>query len=141
MSLEDQLDATYAEGWKPEPGDKLIGKVIALDQRDDAYSDGTYPIVTIRTDDDKELAWHGFHAVARAELAKQRPKVGERIGVKYVGKREGGQGESGYAVWRVVVERDGADAEIDWAKVGAEAEGELRASSVQRSADDDEIPF
>ena len=37
-SLDDRL-GNFAEAWKPEPGDKLIGTVIDLDERDSAFGD------------------------------------------------------------------------------------------------------
>ena len=70
-------------------GDKLIGTVVDLDERDSDYGDEPYPIVTVETDDGNELACHAFHTVARNELAKQRPVVGERIGIAYHGKADG----------------------------------------------------
>ena len=56
-SLDDRLD-NFAEAWKPEPGDKLIGTVVDLDERDSAYGDEPYPIVTVQNDDGNELAFH-----------------------------------------------------------------------------------
>ena len=99
-SIDDRLDS-FAEAWKPEPGDKLIGTVVDLDERDSAYGDEPYPIVTVETDDGNELAFHAFHTVARNELAKQRPAIGDRIGIAYHGKQDG----KNYESYRVIVER------------------------------------
>ena len=62
-SLSDRLDS-YAEAWRPKPGDKLIGVVVDLDERDSEYDDPPYPIVTVETDDGEELAFHAYHTVA-----------------------------------------------------------------------------
>ena len=132
-SMHDRLD-TFADAWKPEPGDKLIGTVVDLDERDSAYGDEPYPIVTIETDDGNELAFHAFHTVARNELAKQRPVVGDRIGVAYHGKKDG----KNYESYRVIVERTESEPKaIDWDK-HVQADGETEQDV--ELEDDDETP-
>jgi hypothetical protein len=121
VSLSDQLDKDYAPAWRPVPGEKVIGAVTALDAREGAY--GTYPIVTLETDDG-EIALHCFHEVLQNELAKIAPKIGDRIGVKYVGKHP----ERGYHVYRV--QRDGADDEFAWGQFGADEPAAPPASDV-----------
>ena len=65
---------------------------------------------------DGKIAWHAFHSVGRNELAKQRPVVGDRIGIAYHGKPEG----KNYESYRVIVERaDGEPKTIDWDKHAA----------------------
>ena len=51
-SLTDMLDS-FPEGWRPQPGDKLIGIVIALETRTTEYGD--YPIVNVRTDGGRDV--------------------------------------------------------------------------------------
>jgi hypothetical protein len=82
-TIHDQLDREFAPAWKPQPGDKLVGIVTALSTRNGEY--GEYPIVTVRSDDG-EFAAHAFHEVLANELAKVAPKVGDQVGIKYVGK-------------------------------------------------------
>jgi hypothetical protein len=92
--------------------------------------------------------------VAMNELAKQCPAIGERIGVKYVGKVDG-RGGSSYHAYRVQVDRGDVGA-VNWAKYsdetsevpvsdvpgdGAEFVAQLTdAPKVDARADDD-IPF
>ncbi len=129
-SLEDRLD-TFAEAWKPKPGDKLVGTVVDVDLRDSDYGD-PYPIVTVEREDGTEAAFHGFHTVARRELAKKRPQVGDRIGIGYHGKAEPAKpGMSGAELYKIVVERDETPA-IDWEQV---------AASDDSTDDDSSIPF
>lgn len=116
--LADRLDS-YPEAWRPQPGDKLIGEVVALDVRD-GYSGKPYPVVVVLDDDaGKELAFHAFHDVPRRELAAQRPQVGERIGVLYRGK-PAGQSYEGY---RLIVDRAGGQDRLDWSRF-ADDDGE-----------------
>lgn len=100
------------------PGTEYRGTLDASD-----YGDGEeYPIVTIRQDDGEEVAVHGFHTVLKRELAKLAPKVGDQIGVKYVGIPAG----KSYELYRVILERgDGAAAaEPDWATMAQQADRE-----------------
>lgn len=118
-SLDDRLDST-AEAWKPKAGEKLIGAVVDVDSRTTEY--GTYPIVTLRTDTGDELAFHAYHTVAKNEFAKRQPRLGERIGIKYIGKSD-----KGYEAYRIVFE---AAAPPDWDRIGAEAEAEAAEAGI-----------
>src|SRR5206468_3062798 len=124
-TLDERLDA-FAEPWKPEPGDKLIGEVADLDERESEY--GSYPIVTVLTDEGEELAFHAFRTVAKNELAKVRPQIGDRIGIAYHGKPDG----KDYELYRIIVERDEAPKALDWDK---------HADEMGTVEPDDEIPF
>jgi hypothetical protein len=125
-NLADRLDS-FAEPWMPDAGEKLIGEVVDLDERENEY--GSYPVVTVLTDEGDELAFHAFRTVAKNELAKQRPQVGDRIGIKYVGKPEG----KDYELYRIKVERDEQSKSIDWDKHTSEP--------AEPSAAKDDIPF
>ncbi len=119
MSILDKLDRV-PEPWKPEVGDKLVGEVIELDTRDSGF--GEYPLVGVLTEDGREVTWHAFHTVAKSELARKRPKVGDLIGVVYQGKLNGKDYES----YRIVVEsREPTEATVpDWDAIAADAGAE-----------------
>jgi hypothetical protein len=142
-SIADRLDKTYAPAWKPEPGEKIIGELISVDERL-GYNDEPYPILTLRQNDGGELAVHAFHSVLRNEVGKLNPQLGETIAVKYQGEvaKEGGRGR--YHSYRVVVDRtqstvnlskyaDESDAPIDTA-------GLPESSTTQPVAGDDLLP-
>lgn len=107
-NLADELDADYPTAWKPKPGDKLVGTVVDISEREGTY--GPYPIVTVRTAEGEEFAVHAFHEVLSGELAKIAPKPGDELGFKYVGRHP----ERNYHQYRV--RRDGSTAEVSWAK-------------------------
>jgi hypothetical protein len=110
MSLADRIDS-FPQAWKPKAGDKLVGSVSELGERESEYHQTPYPI--------------GFHTVAKNELAKQRPSVGDRIGIKYFGKDE----ELGYERYRIVVEKaEPASAEPDWGAMAEETGQELQTA-------------
>ncbi|HXF37595.1 MAG TPA: hypothetical protein VNO17_10520 [Actinomycetota bacterium] len=121
VDIADRVES-FPEPWRPEPGDKLVGTIIELGERASEYG-GSYPLVTVMTDDGREVVWHAFHTVARSELARQRPEVGDRIAAKYWGRDE----DRGYERYRVLVEhrRPAPSAAPDWEKVAEEAEAEL----------------
>jgi hypothetical protein len=109
---------SFPEPWKPEVGDKLVGEVIGVEQRNGEY--GSYPIVVVMTEDGSEFAFHGFHTVAKNELAKQRPEVGDKIAIKYFGRTED---DRGYERYRILVDKP--QEAVDWDAIGEEAAVEL----------------
>lgn len=139
-SITERLDS-FAEAWRPEPGDKLVGVIVDLDERVSQYDEDGYPILVVETDDGQEFAFHAFHTVARNELAKQRPAVGDRVGVAYHGKKDGRNYES----YRIIVERAAADPRtFDWDKVAVEApelNDETEPVDEPAKGVDDDVPF
>lgn len=93
MSRPD-MNTADAEGWRPEPGDLIIGVV---DDIDVGWSDfrGDYPILTIRAGDGTKSAnvapgqsvkLHCFHDVLYSRIMTLRPEPGETVGVQFHGK-------------------------------------------------------
>lgn len=103
-SLEDRLDAPDAPGWQPEPGDRIVGEVVEMSERESDYG-GSYEIVTIETADGDEIAVHCFHTVLANEIRAKTPRVGDRIGIKYNGAREAKRGGASFEHYAVAVER------------------------------------
>lgn len=130
-TLEQRLDS-YAEAWRPEPGDKLVGTVVELGQRQSEFDKDPYPIITVETEEGEQFAFHGFHTVARGELAKLRPRLGERIGIAYHGKHE----ERGYERYRIIVEREHGD-DPDWDAIGVHAEAEAATQAAVEAERDE----
>lgn len=154
-SLEERLEAGYAEAWRPdqEDPDTLVGVVADISTNESDY--GEYPIITIRQDDGTEKAVHAVHTVLRNELIKQRPQIGERIGIKFLGdiKTKPGSRYSSYKGYSVRMERDATTA-FNWSTLGLEAEAtdvnpaftpaaEPEPTAIPATADDsdDGIPF
>lgn len=129
-SLEERLDAP-AEAWKPEAGDKLIGEILDLDERESNYDDQPYPLVTVLSDDGEERAFHAFHTVARRELGRLRPRIGERIGIAYHGRHA-----KGYE--RYVIKLDRVPKSPNWDRVAAKAEAELAGTDAEPEDEESE---
>lgn len=143
--LREQLLRPSAEAWRPEPGDVVIGEVVEVQERR-GFAERPYPVVTVRTEANEYVAVHGFHTVLKEELAKLAPRPGDRLGVAYHGLVE--KNESRYELYRVALERAGADQpEPDWDAIARDAAEEHAtvapepAPSPVEPPDDDEIPF
>jgi hypothetical protein len=125
-SLADRVDSNPT-GWRPDPGDKIVGTIVDIDERESNYGSGVYPVVVVADDDGNEVAVHAFHTVLKKEIARQRPTVGDQIAIKYHGIREG----QNYEFYRVVVVHSDpvAKAEPDWDAIERDAQAELSDST------------
>jgi hypothetical protein len=97
-------DGPTFETWKPKPGDVLIGQVVDLDEIYGRH--GSYPVVVVEQGGQR-VAWHAMPTVAKSELSKAAPEVGDRVAIRYDGKAE-----AGYLRFVVV----GEPRRIDWSR-------------------------
>lgn len=105
----DRLLDSEIPGWKPEPGDKLVGTVVNLETGGEGSTFGSYPLLTIALDGSGELLMvHAFHSVLRRELSRKSVGMGDRLGIKYIGVREGGEFGK-FESYRVVVQARSTD--------------------------------
>lgn len=102
--LLSQVDKTI-DGWRPEPGQKLAGKVADLGMGTSEY--GEYPLVTVETSSGKLIGVHCFHQVLRNEIdrkiAQGRLQIGDEIAFKYFGEGEAKGGNNAPNMYRVAV--------------------------------------
>lgn len=125
MTEQEQYEADYPEAWKPEPGDKIAGKVIGVTQSPD-FGYGPYPIVTLNVDG-TERAVHAFHHVLRTELARRRPRVGDDLEIVYQGQRKPKSGTNNpFHAYRV---QGGQEREFNWDAELPEGEREALGAS------------
>jgi len=87
------MDLRESRGWRPAEGDTLIGTVVEVSRNWSDYARAYYPIVTVQSEGENSelIAVHCFHAVLKDRILALRPVVGDRIGIKYVGSRDGKQ--------------------------------------------------
>jgi hypothetical protein len=145
-TLRDRLDRDNARAWRPDDGtdDAFVeGEIVNIDQGTSDYK-GIYPIVTLRKDDGEEIAVHAFRTVLLNKFIELQPKIGERIGITYLGEIEAKPGSpyKTYIGYKVELER--ASGSFDWSRVGAEPEPEPAAPAtpdIPADAGEDEIPF
>jgi hypothetical protein len=104
--LQAKAEEPAPESWRPEPGDKIMGRVIRY-EKGTTQGWGDAPIVvleSLRTQGRLISVWM-FHTTLVNEFKKQRPKVGEALMLEYHGKVEAkGEGQP-YHSWRLVIDR------------------------------------
>lgn len=146
-SLADRLDQDNAPSWRPDDAkaegvhdNPLIGKFVGMDQGSTAY--GPCWIMTVEKEGGEEVAVWLFHEVLKNELARVRPKPGETLGIKYVGKTKPKGGGNPFHNYRVKVDRE-TSAEFNWGNLGVAAalEDEPAGETAAASAQTDEVPF
>jgi hypothetical protein len=100
-NLHDELESWngWPEAWRPDPGDILIGKIDAYDVGHTAY--GPVRTVLLTQDTGERVSLWLSSAVLLNLFEQHKPKPGERIGLKYLGKDEA----KGYHRYRLVVDR------------------------------------
>lgn len=135
----DTMDLEYAEGWRPNEGDTIIGEVVEIGKGWSDQSDSHYPIITIKPQDGGDpVAVHCFHTTLYGRLLDLRPKVGERIGIKYQGKDKTKDGKREVAKYVVKMDR-GADANAIWDSL--DSPNAPKGGDSATPATDDDIPF
>lgn len=133
-AIAQQLEEGFAPAWRPEPGDKLIGTVTRLSTAQSDY--GPYPVLTIRQDDGENLSVHAFHTALRNQLVRQRPDLGQPIGILYAGLNPGKPGGRAYEDYRVTGVEPTAD-DFWGPKASASADSSARKTAFD---DDDDDP-
>jgi len=75
-----------APAWRPMQGATVTGTIVTIVPRDGDF--GRYPVVVLDTGADHYQAVHAFHGVIQNELREMRAAPGERITIRYDGKRD-----------------------------------------------------
>ena len=103
-------DAESFEGFPPavvfnEVGQMVIGHVVRYSEGLSEY--GPYPILVVNDEDSGEdVSIHLFHFVLARKVMELRPVPGERVAVKYLGKKDGKDAKHDpYRIFHVKVDR------------------------------------
>jgi hypothetical protein len=155
--LNEMLDEEYAAAWISAEGDKLIGRVEGFGEWDAGY--GSYPIVTVMVTgpsteqgeaiaEGERRAVHCQATVLRSKLSRERPVIGDEIGLKNIGMRGtadrqyrdfnlrvAGRGERGLPDWDGI--RRAADAEAAAFQQTGQYSGQAQAGTAPVPARDD----
>lgn len=129
---QNQYDYEYAPGWVPKKNEVLEGTIVSIDTGNSAY--GPYPIITVEQANGSKKALHAFHQAIRGQLAARRPKVGDPIGIKYLGKKKSANNFT-YDVYRVM---GGGSEGFDW---DAEDKRNGVTPDDANPATDEDVPF
>lgn len=111
-NLQERLALASAEGWNPSEGDTIIGTIVDIKaSRENEY--GIYPIVTLATENGN-VAVHAFHTLLKDALMEQRPVVGEKVAIAYLGEKQSKNDERTYHNYSVVIDRPSDDSSTSW---------------------------
>lgn len=104
-SLEE-WDGEYPESWIPQPGEILVGQLVRYDRGQTTYGDCQIAVVLDEDTGEERSVWL-LHEVLRREFLAQRPRIGERIGLKRLEDARNSAGQP-YQKWALRVDRKGA---------------------------------
>jgi len=108
-------DTAYPPALDPKGG-TLVGQVVGFDQAPTKFAANAV-IVRIQDDDGKVGSLWLTSTVLKSQFARLRPKVGERIEVRYLGLRDGAGGS--YHNYKVTAS-ERPPFEPDWNELGGE---------------------
>lgn len=103
--LERQAETSSQPSWKPEPGETLTGVLVGYTTRTTKY--GPTRLAIVEVEDGSRIQVWLSSVVLKGAFEEQRPRTGDRIGVRYNGRHE----QKGYHLYNLVVDRD-VDAEV-----------------------------
>jgi len=104
-SLYDVLEGwdEFPPAWKPVPGEILVGTVEAYDIATGKYGESKVCVVKDQAEG-PFIAVYLSSTVLLQEFMKLRPKIGEQVGIRYLGKNT--EGDNAYHRYKVVVDRE-----------------------------------
>lgn len=115
----------WPPAWKPKPGDILTGRVLCYDKGVTPY--GEVRTCIVEQDDGERVSLWLSTTVLLDQFKRLKPGIGERIGLKYLGKHS----DLGYHRYRLVVDREEP---LSFEPLGGEAK-------VASTADEKDLPF
>jgi hypothetical protein len=145
-TLEDRLSGSGGIPWIPDPEkaekfdgvscqrNPLIGIAVDHYRRANFMGDGEYDVLVLSVDEVGDVAIHCQPTVLANEMRHARPKPGERVGVKWLGERQGTS--RSYTAYKVVIERE-TGTDFNW---GPESQAPIVAPPVQSYQTEQEPP-
>lgn len=101
---QERREREWAETWKPDPGEMLVGTLEGYDEAATDY--GEYTVAHVRDEEGVLRGLWLMHSVLQDEWKEASPEIGERVGIQYLGQREGK--DHSYHMWVVKVDRSDA---------------------------------
>lgn len=148
--MRKAADEGFPTAWQPEsPDDEIIGTLARVTmQAPTSY--GPAPVVELVTPVGARYSVWLFHTVLRRAFEREAPALGERVLIRWLGKRRPDGGGNEYDDYRVIVDRPEAAGQPDWQAmasrygdhdVARHRSEEAVADVPDGYAADDDIPF
>src|SRR5215469_1815617 len=148
QDVQKEIDEGFAEGWRPEVGDMIVGVVTDISSYEGKFQD-IVPVITIERDDGTKVAVHCYHTVLKNRILELKPNIGETIGIKKTEIKELEEGKRSIHIYNVKVKGRGiAD---PYANMGTSTRPGFREQAPPQSKtplvdsaeaeEDDDIPF
>ena len=131
----EQDDGTYPPSIILKPGDVLSGTLSRYNGATTKYGDCIIAVIENEVDGKPVSLWI-THTVLKNEFARQKPRPGESIAVKYFGE----DSARGYHRWKLLVDREEGELPDFEARV-VEDEVPNDFALAKGNGSDDEIPF
>ncbi len=109
--LQGRLDAELPPAVILEEGESFIGTYLRLEQGHAEYR-GPVWVAIFATDQGEERALWLLHQALLNSLKRLRPKPGDRVGVKCLGRRRS-QAGTNYVDWRAAIDRSASWDDVD----------------------------
>jgi len=104
--MVSRLEAPSAEGWRPEVGATIIGKVVDKDTAS-AGGFGDYPLLLLADlKTGENTAVHCFHAALRNAVEHKNPQIGDRVAIKFLGTQKTKDGSQEFSNYKLLVFSD-----------------------------------
>jgi len=132
-------DGTFPESWMSQPGDWISGVVVRYQRGETKFGSCWIAVLECRNDEGQpyHLGIWLAHTVLLDQFKQQRPKRGERVGIKRLRDHE----TKNYARYIVRVDRPAADDLPDWNALDGRGRSEPGERERQNVDSDEDIPF
>ncbi len=110
--LQGRLDAEFPPAVILEEGESFIGTYLRLEQGYAEYR-GPVWVMVLATDDGEGRCLWLLHRALINGLKRLRPKPGDRVGLKCLGKRRSQGGSTSYVDWRCAIDRSASWDDVD----------------------------
>jgi len=114
--MRQAADEGFAPAWQPENvADELYG-VLAKVPMQAPTSYGPAPVVELETPTGTRYSVWLFHTVLRRAFEREAPALGERVLIRWLGKKRP-EGGNSYDDYRLVVDRPEKKGQPDWSSM------------------------
>lgn len=152
-TLSEKLEQGFAPPWRPDDDtaegvhdNPLFGSFLRMESATTSFGPCWVMVLDQHAEgapaSGEEVAVWLLHTVLQNELARAKPKPGEELAIKYLGKQKPAGGGNPFHSYRVKVDRPTSEA-FDWNKIGDGEFDEPVAAEPAASAQlgpDDELP-